>query len=74
MISATTKIGDAQLKPAAVTGVVCGQKHQKKAQEPYATAAMLMGMPQCPRVNLEGGRVSGCLILRQRTCDGCVLA
>jgi len=50
-IRAATKIGEAQLKPAAVTGVVCGQKHQKKDHDPYATAAMLTGTPHRPNEN-----------------------
>ena len=68
-MSATMKMGDAQLKPDAVTGTVCGQKAQKKAQKPYKTAAMLTGIPHRPSVNLEGGSVSGCLILRQSSYD-----
>ena len=72
---AAMKIGEAQLKPLAVTRYVCGQKlrtvsdyqlrfcqytyAQKKAHREYATAMTLSGMPKRPNENLAGGSVSG---------------
>jgi len=66
-INAATNIGAAQFNPAAVTGVCCGQKAQKKHHVPYTTAATLTGIPHLPNENWAGGRVSGWLSLRQRS-------
>jgi len=60
-------IGEAQLKPEAVTGYCCGQHAQKSDHSEYMTANALSGTPKRPSENAAEGSVSGWAIRRHKT-------
>ena len=56
--STPTNRTGAQLNVSAATGVVLGQKHQKKAKAAYAMPSTLMGTPSRPSDQRARGSVS----------------